>query len=238
MKTVKPESVRPRMTDSDNGDGAAGDVPRVGGIHISIPEPKYSVLRVRLIGTAPYVQNKFSAKARQQMKEKQEAGTQANKGKKRESKDFRECYEQSLHRTKEGWCGIPANSFRNALIDACRMVGFKMTLAKCSLFAEADGYDCDDGTPLVRFTKGEPRYFEACTRNESGVADIRARGMWDTGWETEIRIRYNADQFQMIDVVNLLAHAGISIGIGEGRPFSKNSAGMGWGTFAVKEEQA
>jgi len=31
----------------------------------------------------------------------------------------------------------------------------------------------------------------------------------------------------------LLARVGMQVGIGEGRPDSKNSAGMGWGLFEV-----
>jgi hypothetical protein len=56
--------------------------------------------------------------------------------------------------------------------------------------------------------------------------------MWDE-WRAEVRIRFNAEQFTELDVANLLLHAGISIGIGEGRPFSRNSAGLGWGTFTL-----
>ena len=36
------------------------------------------------------------------------------------------------------------------------------------------------------------------------------------------------------DVTNLLMRVGQQVGIGEGRPDSKNSAGMGWGTFNVE----
>jgi len=35
-------------------------------------------------------------------------------------------------------------------------------------------------------------------------------------------------------VTNLLSRVGMQVGIGEGRPFSKNSAGMGWGTFELE----
>ena len=35
------------------------------------------------------------------------------------------------------------------------------------------------------------------------------------------------------EVRNLLVRAGVQVGIGEGRPYSKKSYGMGWGTFEV-----
>jgi hypothetical protein len=119
------------------------------------------------------------------------------------------------------------------MIDCCRLVGFKMTITKMTVFAEADGYDCTDGTPLVRITKGEPEYNEMPVRLASGVCDIHPRPMWRPGWEAIVRIRYDADQFTLMDITNLLMRVGMQSGIGEGRPFSKNSNGMGWGLFTI-----
>jgi hypothetical protein len=56
--------------------------------------------------------------------------------------------------------------------------------------------------------------------------------MWRT-WRVELRITFDADQFTEIDVVNLMNRAGLQVGVGEGRPFSKKSAGMGYGTFKI-----
>jgi len=57
--------------------------------------------------------------------------------------------------------------------------------------------------------------------------------MWDEGWEAQVRVRYDADQFTLEDLANLLARVGVQVGLGEGRPDSKSSAGMGWGTFMI-----
>jgi hypothetical protein len=110
-----------------------------------------------------------------------------------------------------------------------------MTRAKMSLFVAADGFDKLDGTPLVRITKGKPHYVEHAVRNATGVADIRARPMWDEGWEADVTLTWDSDQFTQADVANLLLRSGMQVGIGEGRPDSKNSAGMGWGLFQLKE---
>jgi hypothetical protein len=118
------------------------------------------------------------------------------------------------------------------MISACRTVGFKMTLAKLSVFVEADGFDKQDGTPLVKITKGEPKYCEHMVRIQQTV-DVRARAMWNEGWEAELRIRFDADQFTLEDITNLLSRVGMQVGIGEGRPDSKSSSGMGWGTFIL-----
>lgn len=202
----------------------------------AIPAPKFAVAHFTLRGTAPYVSNKFSAEARNQMREKQAAGAQAKKGKAREPKDFDRCYRESMHATDKGEYGVPASCFRQALVSACRIVGFKMTLAKLALFIEHDAIDVDDGSPLVLFTHGKPSKFEAATRNETGVADIRVRGRWDTGWEIKLRVKYDADMFLEKDVHNLLQRVGIQVGIGAGRPDSKTSCGQGWGTFEIVEK--
>lgn len=199
---------------------------------VTIPAPNIITAVYTLRGTAPLVVNKFSEKARRQMRLAQEAGPQGKKGKQREPKNFEQCYRDAKHISTEGWEGLAASAFRSACIDACRLVGFKMTHAKCSIFVVADGLDVDEGTGLVRIS-GESRYAEHCVRNDSGVADIRARPMYEN-WTVDLTVRFNADQFTVVDVANLLMHAGISVGVGEGRPFSKNSAGMGWGTFAVE----
>ena len=99
---------------------------------IEIKAPKFNTAVFKIEGTSPLVMNKFSHKALLQMKEKQEAGPQAKKGKKREAKNFNECYEGATYRngSKSGWIGIPATAFRSAIIGACRLVGFTMTHAK------------------------------------------------------------------------------------------------------------
>lgn len=203
---------------------------------LQIPAPKFKTAAFLLTGTAPYVSNKFSAEAREMMRAKQEAGSQAKKGSKREAKDFDKCFRESMHAFPDGTYGVPATCFRQAMVSACRIVGFKMTLAKLALFVLPDGEDCDDASPLVRFTKGEPEHFESCTRNETGVADIRVRGKWATGWQIRLRVQYDSDMFSATDVRNLLERVGVQVGIGAGRPDSKTSCGQGWGTFSVEAE--
>ena len=85
---------------------------------LTINPPNFQVASFTIIGTAPYVQQAFSEKARNEIKAKQEKGSTANKGKAKEAKDFMECYHNSMHLSKEGWNGIPAGAFRAAMISA------------------------------------------------------------------------------------------------------------------------
>lgn len=202
---------------------------------VEITPPNLATAKFRIVGTAPLVQNKFGIRALEVMRDKQAAGSTARKGSKREAKDFDACSREAMHVSEKGWPGIPASAFRAGLISTCRLLGFPMTLAKLSVFVVADGYERDRFgiTPLVRITKGEPQHTEFAVRNETGVADIRPRPMWDEGWEAIVTIRFDADQFTLSDVTNLLARMGEQVGIGAGRPDSKDSTGMGWGTFRI-----
>lgn len=200
---------------------------------VSIKPLNFERIKLTLIGTAPFMQARFAAKAMAAMKEKMEAGPTAKKGVKRKARDFDDDFIQAQHISSAGWNGIPAGAFRNACIDVCRMVGFKMTHAKMSIFIEADGLDKVDGTPLVKMIADPPERTEMATRNATGVADIRIRPIWRE-WSAKIVIRFDADQFTVNDVVNLMARAGQQVGIGEGRPFSKSSNGLGFGTFRVE----
>lgn len=188
--------------------------------------------RFKIVGTAPLVQARFSEKAKQAMMAKMAAGSTANKSRAKPARDFDEDMRNAMHTSEEGWQGIPAGAFRNAMISACRLVGFKMTLAKLSVFVEADGIDKVDGIPLIRF-EGTPERHEMAARVGIDGTDIRIRPMWRK-WEAELRIRFDADQFTITDIANLLERVGMQVGIGEGRPDSRSSAGLGWGTFTIK----
>lgn len=203
---------------------------------VEISAPKFEIVELPIRGTAPLVMNKFSNKAIQQIIATQEGGSQSLGKKKREPKDFEAAYRGAMHISREGWHGIPAGAFRNAAISACRTVGYKMTHAKLAFFVLADGYEADDGTPLVRIV-GEPKKHVGPARNDNGSIDIRARPMWDE-WTAVVRIRFDADMFSATDVANLIMRIGMQVGLCEGRPDSKNSGGVGWGTFELVQEKA
>lgn len=227
-----PTFSRPRLPGS-NGIVSAPAAEQPPSETVNIRPLRAKVVQFRIVGTAPYVQAKFSAKAKAAMREKHIAGSQAKKGTKvRESRDFDADYEGATHFSNEGWPGIPASAFRAALISACRLVGFKMTLAKLSLFIEADDFDEDDGTPLVKI-EGTREKMEMHARNQTGVCDLRVRPMWRK-WSAIIRIRFDEDQFSVTDVTNLMVRVGAQVGIGEGRPDSRESAGLGWGLFTLE----
>ena len=203
---------------------------------LGISPPNFQEAEFVIEGTSPYVQCKFSEKAREEMKAVQEKGSQARKGAAKKPKDFTECYEQAKHVAMDGWCGIPAPAFRNAMISACKLVGFHMTKAKLAVFVEPDGFDRSDASPLVKISKGKPTEFIVPVRLKSGVVDLRPRPKWDAGWQAKVRVKFDKDQFSLEDVANLLSRVGQQVGIGEGRHDSKSSNGQGWGCFKILEK--
>lgn len=204
---------------------------------ITVKAPNTPIATFRIRGTAPYVCNRFTHEALEQMRAKMVEGDKSKGKKTRKPKDFGQAFEESQNRAREGWTGIPAPAIRSAMISACRVAGLVMTRAKLTVFVEPDGFSAER-IPLVKITKGKPEHFEAFVRNETGVADIRARAAFPEGWEALVRIRYDADQIDLQSVANLLQRAGQQVGIGAGRPDSKASSGQGWGTFTIVEEGA
>jgi len=202
---------------------------------VTITPPNFMVSVVRIRGTAPYVQNRMSQRRREAMEEAQKQGTQQRRArKKKDPKDFDEAYRGAMHISQDGWYGIPASSFRAAMISACRTVGLTMQMAKLTVFVVGDGRDAEDNQALIRL-HGEPHPFNMAVRLASGTTDIACRPMFDEWW-ADVTIKWDNDTFQAADIVNLLARAGVHCGIGAGRPDSKESAGMGWGTFEIVQE--
>jgi hypothetical protein len=100
------------------------------------------------------------------------------------------------------------------------------------VFVEADGVDAEEPQiPLIRII-GKPTKQEDMARVETGQPYVTIRASYHD-WSAKIKIRWDGDQFTIQDISNLLARVGLQVGIGEGRPDSKNSAGMGWGLFEL-----
>lgn len=201
---------------------------------VVISAPNFKIAEFEIVGVAPLVIHRFSAKTKNEMKLKMETGKAASSKKNREAKNTDDTYDEARYISLEGWDGLHAGAIRAALISACRLVGFKMTLAKLSIFVVQDGWDAQEPQiPLIRIY-GIPQKQEDMARVETGQPYVTVRAAYPTGWSARVIIRWDGDQFTIDDVSNLLHRVGMQVGIGEGRPDSKKSAGMGWGLFEVK----
>ena len=81
----------------------------VPNVQLQIKAPNIKTLALGIRGTAPYVQHKFSQKAKQAIMDTQVAGSITKKGKKRPGKDYDQEYKDAMHISREGWHGIPAS---------------------------------------------------------------------------------------------------------------------------------
>ena len=201
---------------------------------VTIKPPNFGIASFNVIGTAPLVIHRFSAKTKEQMKAKMETGRAAGNKKNRDPKSTDDLYQEARYVSKDGWDGFNASAIRSALISACRLVGFKMTIAKLTIFDMPDG--ADKAEPQIRLIRiiGTPVKQEDMARVETGQPYVTVRAAYHD-WKARIRVRYDADHYTLQDVTNLMMRVGMQVGLGEGRPDSKNSAGMGWGTFEIEE---
>lgn len=204
-------------------------------VAVKAPNIREAIFTIK--GTAPLVIHRFSAKTKQEMKQKMETGKAAGNRKIREPKDTDELYNDARYISADGWDGFHAAALRNAMISACRLVGYKMTIAKLSVFVLADGWDKKEPQiPLVHIY-GEPVKQEDIARVETGQPYVTVRAAYHN-WQAKVKIRWDGDQFTLDDITNLLMRVGMQVGLCEGRPDSKNSAGMGWGLFEIVQSGA
>ena len=202
---------------------------------VTIKAPKFETAVFECRGVAPLVIHRFSAKTKNEMKQKMETGKAASSKRNREPKSTDAMFEEARYISEDGWDGVHAGAFRAALISACRLVGNQMTLAKLSVFVEQDGWDkAEPQIPLVRIY-GKAAKQEDMARVETGQPYVTVRAAY-RDWKVKLRIRWDTDQFTLADISNLLARVGMQVGIGEGRPDSKKSAGMGWGLFTIESK--
>jgi hypothetical protein len=198
---------------------------------IKAPNLKTAVFDIK--GTSPLVIHRFSQKIKNEMRDKMEMGKSASSKKAREAKDLNETYLAAKYNSREGWEGFNATAIRRAMISACRLVSFKMTLAKLSVFVIPDGWDeREPQIPLIRIY-GESVQQEDMVRVANGMPTVAIRAAYHN-WSSKVKIRWDADQFNQNDIYNLLYRVGTQVGICEGRNDGKTSSGMGWGAFTVE----
>ena len=197
-----------------------------------IKPPNFRTAEFQITGDAPLVIHRMSQKYVREQEQKIRTGKPSASKRNREAQDPNEIFNSARYISVKGWDGIHAGAFRNAMISACRLVNFKMTLAKLSIFIIADGCDeLEPQIPLVRII-GKAIMQKDVVRMADGTPNLAFRPAYHD-WKAVLKVRWDADQFTIVDVANLLARVGMQVGVGEDRPDSKNGPGMGWGTFTI-----
>jgi len=206
------------------------DTPKEKADTIEIPPVRIQRISITLVGDAPLVCHRWSAKARKQMLDKQTKKAQQARAAKDPFQDYVESLywisacpaqptEQDIAKAK---FGFPALAFKQAAVDACTQVsGIKKTFARGAFHV--------DGDLVPIFGKVRMREDSVRLSGPGGKADLRYRGEFPT-WRCELTVRFNAAAITPEQVVNLFNVAGFAVGIGEHRAERDGN----WGLFHVE----
>lgn len=180
---------------------------------VEIPPPQINLIKTTVVGDSPLLIHRFSEKAKKQIEDKRALGAQAAKGALVPEVE----YKAAMYDMGRGKTGIKASAFKMAMVDACPFVGsIPKTKARGSFFVMGD---------LLEI-RGKHHMHTAHARNPTTKnADIRYRPEY-AKWEVDLVIRYNANVISPAQILNLLANAGFSIGVGDWRPAKSGTHGM------------
>ena len=238
MKTkAKPNGVENRISTLTT------NTPETTHYTFEIPKDVNAVLTARIVGTAPIVFNRFSARKRDEVLSTQTGETQRKK--KRGAKDVDALFLDSLHvigppiRTlsdlKKAEIGIQSIAIKSAMVRAAELNGERMVRARGLFFVENDGRTQEDGYQLIRLVDyTTPRMHQAAVRQQTSI-DIRIRAIVDE-WAAIVRIRFNPEWVQPQSVYTWLRDAGSSVGICEMRPIGRSSTGD-MGTWKIESAE-
>lgn len=179
---------------------------------IDIPPIEIKTYALRLVGDSPLICHAWSAKAKQEMLDKQMGKARGKK----EPKDPQADYEGAFYRLPNGNPGFPTIAFKAAAVNAARQVeGLTMTFLRGAFHTVGE---------LVEI-QGIPHMREDMVRVGMGTADIRFRPEW-VNWFVNLIVRLNTRSLTLEQLIHLFNQAGFSVGVGEWRPEKDGRNGM------------
>jgi hypothetical protein len=189
---------------------------------------------IPIVGISPVIMHKWSEKAKRMMREKQSGATVRSKPEPRspEEEALACCYVMG-----SGEFGLPASGFKTAIVNSARnYAGVTMVELKQWIYVIGESDQEGDQFALVPLTYGKMTLREDMVRNHTGVADIRYR-MQFYPWSAELQIQFFPEQLQLEGLVNLVDAAGLTSGIGDGRPSSPQAKAGTFGRWRVDQSK-
>ena len=150
---------------------------------------------------------------------------ETGKSKKKELRDYDAEYESCFYYTEDGKHGIPAAAFMSAMLQACTDLEVAKTQIKRNVKLLGDIFEIENSTPKRRVDN--PR-----RSGMNSTPDVRHRPEF-YDWECELMVQFNASNVTPDQIINLINHAGFSVGVGDWRPSAPKSSGN-HGMFKVK----
>ena len=190
-----------RIQDKDFGSSSKVSLSPIKRLRVVVP----------VKSTSSLIMHKWSEKAKQMMRDKQQKGV---KTKNREIRVPEEEAMQATYTTVDGDVGLPALAFKASLIGAAHKdIGIEKTLVRKALFIR-----CDDPNMVIPFSdSAEPSIREDMVRVGAGSSDLRYRPEF-TYWKAEIEFELDGELLQPKDLLCLVSRAGFGVGICEWRP--------------------
>lgn len=179
---------------------------------IEVLEVKREVIQVNILGVSPMIQNRLPEKARQELLLPAAPKNKADKASKVKHDPLSE-YRSSIHRIRGDEAptlvGMPATAFKAALATAALDVpGAVKTQIGRLVYVEGETI------PIY----GVPQLLMSVVRcaNINRTPDIRTRAILPS-WACSLSINYPPSLIKPQAIINLLAAAGMSVGVGDYR---------------------
>lgn len=167
---------------------------------------------ITLEGDSPLIVHAWSAKAKQEMLDKQQGAPK----KKKAFRDPQQDYEQAFYRLEDGRPAFPTIAFKAAVVDAASQVDGITKVFLRGAFHTIGELVAIDGAPRMR---------EDMVRVGMGTSDLRYRPEFPA-WSVALPIRLNTAALKLEALLSLFNQAGFSVGVGEWRPQRDGSNGM------------
>jgi hypothetical protein len=201
-----------------------------GAEKITLPKMDRRRVSMTIVGDGSMVVHNWDEKARQMMRDKQMGKATG----KLEPKNPEECYLASLYHTTEGGTGFPVSGLKKAAVSACRYVdGIDMIYARGAFYIHPNAEEDSLSHRELIVIDGQHRMREDMVRLNGRTADLRYRAEY-TEWRATFDVDFDATVITAEQIVNLFNRAGMSVGLGEGRP---EKCDMGWGRFHVATDK-
>jgi len=176
-------------------------------------------INVTVKGISPLITNRFSEENQEQIENKQQGG--ASKGK--PPRDPKAEFLGAQYRTESGAYGLPAASFKEAMVRAAKPTDMAMTDARAFFQVPGDLLPLRCSEPIMRTDR---------VVLNGRTTSVAYRPMFEE-WEVDVPVVYNAMAISAEQIINLLELAGFGTGVGAWRPECKGSFGM----FEVKRDE-
>lgn len=201
-------------------------VARAASCGVTITAPVQGTTFVVIEGITPLVMHKFGQRIQDEIEADQTA--EGKQAKVRKPKNIEQEYGDCFHylpghgatdKMKVRYA-FPANGIKRAMVAACREIDtLHMTDAKQLFFVS--GHEPGFCREFIEIF-GTPERRRDVVRLPNKSMDLRYRPYFFP-WSGLLRLRWNLEKLSLETVLNLLARAGQSVGIGDRRPSCEGS---------------